>query len=206
MIDPSTLSTAELAERLLTCRVTATSQAAWATVEVVGAELIAEAARRLTATCATLEAARKDAVYHADCRPNRKQAEAWRNDAKAMNDRWADEVAAHRATREALAAKDERYTDLAEHYEALREELAAKDAEIAQLREARDVEESQATFQLPYPCQLLGFGDTALDEPVDVRAGEEIVAISRNGKLVSWARVRPTSASGLPQPAPGRDA
>lgn len=35
--------------------------------------------------------AKGDAIYHADCRPNRRQAEAWRDDAKAMNDRWADE-------------------------------------------------------------------------------------------------------------------
>ena len=36
--------------------------------------------------------ARKDAAFHADCRPNRRQAEAAMADAKATNDRWADEV------------------------------------------------------------------------------------------------------------------
>lgn len=43
------------------------------------------------------EERRKDCVYHADCRPNRQQAEAAIADAKAMNDKWADEVAARRA-------------------------------------------------------------------------------------------------------------
>lgn len=38
----------------------------------------------------------KDALFHYDCRPNRRQAEAWRDDAKATNDRWADEVKARR--------------------------------------------------------------------------------------------------------------
>jgi hypothetical protein len=35
----------------------------------------------------------KDASYHSDCRPNRRQAEAAIADAKAMNDKWADEYA-----------------------------------------------------------------------------------------------------------------
>ena len=51
-----------------------------------------------------LDDAQRDVVYHAECRPNRRQAEAAIADTKAMNDRWADEVAAHRATREALDA------------------------------------------------------------------------------------------------------
>ena len=48
--------------------------------------------------------ARTYALYHSDCRPNRRQAEAWRADAKAMNDRWADEVKARREAETALAA------------------------------------------------------------------------------------------------------
>lgn len=52
----------------------------------------------------------KDALYHADCRPNRRQAEAYRDDAKAMNDKWADEVV---KTREALAHIEELEADLA---------------------------------------------------------------------------------------------
>lgn len=42
------------------------------------------------------DAARKDANYHHDCRPNRRQAEAAIADAKAVNDRMADEIKARR--------------------------------------------------------------------------------------------------------------
>lgn len=62
-------------------------------------------ARHLTLQIiAERDEARKDAAYHADCRPNRREAEAAMADAKAMNDRWADEV---KARREAEAERDE---------------------------------------------------------------------------------------------------
>lgn len=46
----------------------------------------------------------KNAAYHSDCRPNRRQAEAWRDLAKTTNDQMADEIKAHREAREQLAA------------------------------------------------------------------------------------------------------
>lgn len=51
-----------------------------------------------------LVAAKRDVEFHHDCRPNRLQAEAWRDDAKATNDRWADEVARNRALEADLTA------------------------------------------------------------------------------------------------------
>lgn len=51
--------------------------------------------------------ARKDAAYHSDCRPNRKQAEAAIADAKATHDRWADEVKARREAEAQLATARE---------------------------------------------------------------------------------------------------
>jgi hypothetical protein len=48
---------------------------------------------RLTALA---EERRKDALYHSDCRPNRLEAMRAIADAKATNERWADEVAARR--------------------------------------------------------------------------------------------------------------
>jgi hypothetical protein len=45
-----------------------------------------------------------DLDYHADCRPNRRQAEAWRDDAKAMNDKWADTEKARREVNDRLSA------------------------------------------------------------------------------------------------------
>ncbi len=45
-------------------------------------------------------------TFHQDCRPNRQQAQAWLADAKAMNDKWADEVTAHRETKAQLAAAE----------------------------------------------------------------------------------------------------
>jgi hypothetical protein len=53
-----------------------------------------EAAERIVSLHQQLEEAKKDVVYHADCRPNRRQAEAAIADAKAMNDKWADEYGA----------------------------------------------------------------------------------------------------------------
>lgn len=49
--------------------------------------------------------ARKDAAFHADCRPNRREAEAAIADAKAMNDRWADEKARADRAEAALAER-----------------------------------------------------------------------------------------------------
>lgn len=69
-------------------------------------------AEGLIATLTTeLAEARADVVYHSYCRPNRKLAEAWRDDAKAMNDQWADEVKARRDAEHQIAT--------------LRQELAA---------------------------------------------------------------------------------
>lgn len=51
-----------------------------------------------------LDSARRDCEYHSDCRPNRRQAEAAMADAKATNDRWADEVTKNRGLQEALEA------------------------------------------------------------------------------------------------------
>jgi hypothetical protein len=61
---------------------------------------------QLAASQQEIEGLRKDVVYHAECRPNRRQAEAAMADAKAMNDKWADEVAAHRETKAQLAASE----------------------------------------------------------------------------------------------------
>lgn len=60
--------------------------------------------------------AKKDALYHADCRPNRRQAEAAMADAKAINDRWADEVAAHRATTQRAEQAEARVRELVERF------------------------------------------------------------------------------------------
>lgn len=46
----------------------------------------------LRETQAERDALRKDVAFHADCRPNRQQAEAAMADAKATNDRWADAI------------------------------------------------------------------------------------------------------------------
>ncbi len=59
------------------------------------ADLLADAtarAQEVVTLKRQLEEHRKDVLYHADCRPNRRQAEAAMADAKAMNDKWADEV------------------------------------------------------------------------------------------------------------------
>lgn len=57
--------------------------------------------------------AEKDASYHRDCRPNRQQAEAAMADAKAMNDKWADEVAARREVEQELDAAQRATANLA---------------------------------------------------------------------------------------------
>lgn len=59
---------------------------------------------------AALDEGAKDAIYHRDCRPNRRQAEAWRDDAKAMNDKWADEFAAKTKAEAHAAALADRLT------------------------------------------------------------------------------------------------
>lgn len=71
-----------------------------------------EAEAALQIAHAERDEARKDAAYHSDCRPNRRQAEAWRDDAKAVNDRWADEVAKVRALEAQLALAVSRETQI----------------------------------------------------------------------------------------------
>ena len=63
---------------------------------------------------AQLAEARKDVAYHADCRPNRRQAEAAMADAVLTTNKWAEEVAAHRTTTEQLAALRAQLTPLAQ--------------------------------------------------------------------------------------------
>ena len=66
-----------------------------------------EHAARIAELTKLAEKYRLDCVYHSDCRPNRQQAEAAIADAKAMNDQWADEVAAHRQTCERIATLEQ---------------------------------------------------------------------------------------------------
>jgi hypothetical protein len=67
------------------------------------APTVLEAAQTLARLERQLQERRKDLAYHADCRPNRKQAEAAIADAKAMNDQWADEVGKRREAEETVA-------------------------------------------------------------------------------------------------------
>jgi len=71
------------------------------------ADEIEQQAQTIARLTHDLEESRKDWMYHRDCRPNRQQAEAWRADAKAMNDKWADKVKARREAEETIARLEE---------------------------------------------------------------------------------------------------
>ncbi len=64
---------------------------------------LADANQQIQTLTRKLADAQAIADYHSECRPNRQQALAAIADAKAMNDKWADEVAAHRETQAQLA-------------------------------------------------------------------------------------------------------
>ena len=77
----------------------------WGELDAIG-RTADGAAAALTSLSRDLETARqerdaalKDAAFHADCRPNRRQAEAAYADNKALNDKVADLIAAVRAAR-----------------------------------------------------------------------------------------------------------
>lgn len=63
-----------------------------------------EAEQQIATLKVKLKERQADLDYHSECRPNRRQAEAAMADAKAMNDKWADEVKARREAEDALAA------------------------------------------------------------------------------------------------------
>ena len=113
------------------------------------------------ALCETVRAQQADLAFHADCRPNRRQAEAAMADAKATNDRWADEVRRReQAERDeddlcarlnaaldaaGVVVGDKGYgaaiTVLAQQRDAARAEAAKAKAEQAKCKQALDHEE-----------------------------------------------------------------
>lgn len=90
-----------------------------------------------------LEDARKDCDYHAECRPNRRQAEAAIADAKALNDWRADVTVALQRPGGAF------FDDVPRHIRQLVADLAAAESSLAALRQGLELIRSRANG-----CQL----------------------------------------------------